>query len=443
MSYLRFAGVVLFASLVLSGCGGDGDGGTGPIFSTPSSVTGVSGNNQTGVAGQALAQPIRVRVLDTAGRGVANVTVQFNVASGGGTITAAVADGLAGGEYRLQASLLVDVTTNSAGEAQATWLLGTGAGGQTATATVMGLTPFTFAATAQPDVPASLSDEAGDDQVGFINQALDEPFVVRVTDRYGNAVPGAAVVWQILAGNGELTEISPSTDANGFASARLVPGPIAEPVDVMASLNPLAPVTFFALGFAGVGDVIGDTYETAASDGLVAPDLTALAAWREAGNLVVVLGFADIVNSDDVGGPNTVFGIIDFDSDQNAATGDTPGTDAFRPGAGSTNMGRDFYVSLSMGGTGMYSIIETSGFTVTGTVVPEFFGDGFALTIPLTMLGNDDGVVNMATVVGTQPEPTDISPEDGNLATGPAPGPVSAAGLRATVKRKWGERLHR
>lgn len=85
--------------------------------STSASVTIVSGNNQVASPGVQLAQPLRVRVTDSFGNGVAGVSVAFTPAPGAGTISPAIA------------------TTDASGFAQAVWTLGPAGGLKVATAT--------------------------------------------------------------------------------------------------------------------------------------------------------------------------------------------------------------------------------------------------------------------------------------------------------------------
>jgi hypothetical protein len=92
----------------------------------------VGGDEQNGVAGVPLAEPIAVRVVDRSGSGVGGVSVAFVVTGGGGTAAPA------------------SVATGSDGRAQTTWQLGSGAGEQTLEARVGGLTgsPLRFRAIA-------------------------------------------------------------------------------------------------------------------------------------------------------------------------------------------------------------------------------------------------------------------------------------------------------
>jgi len=90
------------------------------------------GDNQVAPAGSRLSVNPTVTVTDSYGNGVSGVQVTFAVTSGGGSVTGATQ------------------TTDSNGVATVGgWTLGTTAGANTLTATVMGLSPATFTATGQ------------------------------------------------------------------------------------------------------------------------------------------------------------------------------------------------------------------------------------------------------------------------------------------------------
>jgi len=425
MSQPRVAGIALLAATFLSGCG------EGPILDpaerAPASITVVAGDNQTGTVGQTLAQPLRVKVLDAEGGAIANEQVSFLVSSGGGSLAATVVGGLAADLPHIQTSVSVGVTTDAGGEAEMFWTLGTAVGIQQASASVGSLTAQ-FTATAEAGAAASLTLESGDDQLQMIGLSLDEPFAVAVADAFGNPVLGAPVVWQITSGNGELIDESPATDADGFSFATLVPGPVAEPVQVTATLFDLSPVTFVALGFAGVLDPVPDEFSTAASDGLVPPDIDAMIVWREGDLLVVLMAFAEQVVPDDIGGPNTVFGYLEFDTDEAPTTGAQPWTDQLRPPAfpGSTGMGSDYYVNMGASATPTEYTVWQNGVGATGTIMPVFDFDLIVFEIPAALLGGDDLVLNGSAVVGTEAEPTDIAPNDSHLSSGVPPAPLTA-----------------
>ncbi len=130
-----------------------------------------SGNEQSGTANVALAQPLVVRTLASDDVPVEGVEVTFAVATGGGSL-----------------AVLVD-TSDVDGNVEIAWTLGADVGPQTITATAAGLagSPLTLMATATAGVPAQvaiLSQPAG----AVAGVAMTPSLVVAVQDSAGNTV---------------------------------------------------------------------------------------------------------------------------------------------------------------------------------------------------------------------------------------------------------------
>lgn len=125
------AGLAL--AVVLGGCSSSTTDGNPSTVSLAKTSTG-SGDAQSGLAGQALANPLRVVVTD-GGTAQEGETVTWGTTSGGSLSPSSS-------------------TTDANGVATTTWTLGTAGGAQTATASLSGATgsPVTFTATA-PSVP--------------------------------------------------------------------------------------------------------------------------------------------------------------------------------------------------------------------------------------------------------------------------------------------------
>ncbi len=100
------------------------------LAGAPATAVSVTGDNQSAAIGAALTDSLKVLVSDAAGLPVPGVVVNWSAT--GGTI-----------------SPRVD-TTDGAGASTAQWTLGNAAGIFTATATIAGLPPVTFTATASP-----------------------------------------------------------------------------------------------------------------------------------------------------------------------------------------------------------------------------------------------------------------------------------------------------
>jgi adhesin/invasin len=172
-----------------------------PADPTPTSLVIVSGNNQTATVGQALTNPLIVRVDDQSSNAMSGITVSFAVTQGGGSVGTA------------------SVATGSDGQAQTTWMLGTDPGQQQVDATVTDITnPTTFAAMADADVPASVALNDGDGQDALEGTAVPTPPSVLVRDQYNNPVPDVQVTFAVTAGTGTLSGAVAMTDASGIAT---------------------------------------------------------------------------------------------------------------------------------------------------------------------------------------------------------------------------------
>ena len=158
-------------------------------------------------ASVATAVEISVSVRDARGWGVVDIAVQWRVVDGAGSVNPPIS------------------RTNTEGEASTVWTLGSGAGRQTATASVGNLPGLEFHATALPGPSARMVTVRGDAQVGVVGTPLPDSLGVIVTDEYGNAVPGVNVVWAAADGAGALSPAETTTNSEGEARTRWTLGP--------------------------------------------------------------------------------------------------------------------------------------------------------------------------------------------------------------------------
>ena len=191
----------------------------------------VTGDEQEGLAGVALAQPFVVSVLDHNGLPHVGGEVTFAVTAGGGTLSATTA------------------TTDSSGRASATLTLGRNPGTNTVTATVGDLDPLTFSAVGVA-VPRTLTIVSGDDQQGPLGTPLGDPLVVSVLDQNGSPYAGAAVTFRVTSGDGTVSVLAARTDAGGRASTALTLGGLPGANTVEVTVADLDPVSFTAVAKA-------------------------------------------------------------------------------------------------------------------------------------------------------------------------------------------------
>ena len=193
--------------LVLSGalaCGGD------LLLPDPPGdvvLSKVDGDNQVGVVGEPLQNPLIVKVTTGRGQAAAGLEVAFIFTDAAGVVTPSQA------------------VTNSVGEARANWRLGSETGAQTVVAQLVVADTVEpqveeFTAQAGPGSPDTLYARSPTSQPGRRNEEVGTHPVVQVVDRFGNPVPQVSVAWQVTTGGGEVSEALTQTDATGTATVK-------------------------------------------------------------------------------------------------------------------------------------------------------------------------------------------------------------------------------
>ena len=238
-------------------------------YAIPHSLTKVSGDGQEGPASTQLTEPFVVLALDENGAAIAGAIVTFSVTAGEGMLSSTT-DTTDANPCTIELSTSsTTATTDADGRAATRLTLGSDPGTNTVEATVEGLEPETFTATAaEQAIPHSLEKVCGDDQEGTAITQLTEPFVVLVSDEDGAAIAGAGVSFAVTAGEGILSATTDTTDANGRAATRLTLGSDPGTNTVEATVEGLESVTFTAVGqesplvslfdaFLGRGKLVG------------------------------------------------------------------------------------------------------------------------------------------------------------------------------------------
>lgn len=266
-----FRAFALCVALALAGGGcakfTDADQGT------PAGLVALAGSGQTGTVGVELNEPLLVKVVDAAGRGIPDRKVRFRVAAGDGSLS------------------VITAVTDAAGRAQTRWTLGRSALMPQAVEAATVRSPVLFArfdAIALADAPAQVDRISGEGQEGVTGLALEAPFVVRVRDRYDNPVVGAPVAWAVTEGGGSLSQRIGVTDGAGNATTHLTLGPWAGTNRVSATLGELPPVTFTAVARSGRAASLAPSRATMQSGpvGGTLPDSLAVRALDAWGNPV-------------------------------------------------------------------------------------------------------------------------------------------------------------
>lgn len=192
-----------------------------PTVANPAIITKQSGDAQSGYISQPLTTPLVVRVTDQYQNVIANHAVIFTITTGDGAINQT-------GTSTLQ------VLTDSQGQAQVEWLLGSTPGAQTLTVTSvynsapLQNSPLVFTATAEPP-QQKIVYQSGNYQTKAINSTLD-PFRVKISDYTDAPVAGHTVQFKVISGNGNFggqNAVNVQTDDQGIASAAATLGTTA------------------------------------------------------------------------------------------------------------------------------------------------------------------------------------------------------------------------
>ena len=170
------------------------------------------------MVGEPLAKSFVVSVLDQDGSPFAEAVVTFSVTAGGGTLSATT------------------VTTDANGRAVTRLTLGSELGTNMVEATVEGLEPVTFTATAIVQTAHSLTKVSGDNQEGQPAPNWPSRLWFRCWIKTAAPLAGVDVSFSVAAGGGKLSSttdtnpctiklstssITATTDANGQAATRL------------------------------------------------------------------------------------------------------------------------------------------------------------------------------------------------------------------------------
>ena len=361
------AGRALITGTVTTALGAFGASAAGTVVQPLARLVALSGGGQADTIGATLAESLAVQALDSQGRGVPGVQVQFTATRG--ALSAGVK------------------ATDASGVARVAWTLGTRAGPDT-TRAIVALLPDSvavFGTTVLAGAPDSLEKAAGDSQTGPEGAALPTALTVRVADRAGNAVAGEAITWAAASGGGSVSPATAATDTAGRAQTTWTLGAtVGAQTATAAAAGIPAPVTFTATATVVVGPPA--TIAVNAGDGQSAPAGSAVPVAPSAivkdshGNPVpgVAITFAVAGGGGSVTGPSQTTGTNGIATVGSWILGSTPGTNSLHATAS---------------GSGIAGNPVT--FTATGT--------GSTGGHVLTWVGNDAGGPDWATAANWSP----------------------------------------
>ena len=185
-----------------------------------------SGNYQTAPVTSKLPLPLKVKVKDAHGNGVAGVSVAFTDGGAGGTLSPTMA------------------TTDSSGIATTSYTIGTKAGTVHITASVAGLTSVIFHEAALAGPAVSLTIFAGNNQTVKAGTLAAKPLQVFAGDQYGNGVHGVSVSFSDGGAGGSFAPDPVVTTTTGTAGTHYTAPVQKGTVTVTASAPGLSSVFF-------------------------------------------------------------------------------------------------------------------------------------------------------------------------------------------------------
>ena len=178
----------------------------------PATLTVVSGDGQSGLAGTRAAAPVVVVLLDGAGQPMAGQTVLWQVTGGSATLDAGAS------------------VTDAAGQASVGYTFGNFPGPVTITASAFG-GGVTASATGTGQPPGGLA-ATGDGQAGDPGIAL--PISVQIVDPAPD-LSGIPIVFTVVSGSATVAPANVLTDATGTAATTVTLGTTPGPVVVEAT----------------------------------------------------------------------------------------------------------------------------------------------------------------------------------------------------------------
>jgi hypothetical protein len=198
------------------------------VYGLLSSLSSLSGNNQSGTRGQPLPVPFVVLASDA-----------YSQAPAAG-VSVTCEDEKAGGQFVNGETQ----TTDATGSASFTYQLPRSLKVVTITCTNPSTSSTKFTETSTSGVPTALSIVSGNKQTAPPNTLLSKPFVVKVVDAAGLNVPGITVSFTDNGAGGSFSSNSVVTNSQGRASTEYTTGPNTGSVTVTASVTGLSPVNF-------------------------------------------------------------------------------------------------------------------------------------------------------------------------------------------------------
>ncbi len=213
---------------------------------TPTKISKVSGDNQSGSAGQTLAQNLVATITDGCGSPISGVQVNWTVVSGSATLSSTVS------------------TSDSQGHVSTKVALGQAAGAVQVRVAIGNTVQATFQLTNQV-VVTGITLTSGNNQTVTTGQTYPLPLTFTVHDSGGNPVPGVLVTFTVTSGSATTNPVSATTGTTGTASTTVSATTPAGNIVITAATGFTATATLVS---QSPGPSITASFTNAASSGV-------------------------------------------------------------------------------------------------------------------------------------------------------------------------------
>jgi hypothetical protein len=173
-----------------------------------------------------------------------------------------------------------------------------------------------------------------------------------------------------------------------------------------------------------VTDVMGDT----APGSYATYDITSIDALFTATDITFTVNLTSNPLAPSVAGNSGLNGFIDIDIDMNPFSGAGSNISSLSFPFGTSGLGVEYYINLFSESSHAGFVDIKDPIALTTTTAPITYGiNMFSVTVPLSQLNNDDGLVNYAVVVGDFGNVTDQAVDAGIISAGGLPASSSLA----------------
>jgi hypothetical protein len=183
-------------------------------------------------------------------------------------------------------------------------------------------------------------------------------------------------------------------------------------------------------------DPFGDAIDTF-DEGSPLLDIDMLDVRFDATDLHVTMTFYTPIAPASAELPESIVGVVELDTDQNSATGQSPFQHDFAPPFADLDFGTEFICELfsEIAHPGYIDILNTSNFDLVATVPIHYTETSLQFSVPLHAI-DDNGRLDFTSIIGTEFQPTDAMDVVGQSVPAPSALALLAGGAAFGARRR-------